>query len=247
MTTTSLYVSSAGASARLSELDIVANNLANADTTGFRSDEPTFATALEAALIGESGRPASRAPIHSFVETGPPATRHTSGAASHTGSALDVAIDGPGFFQVQTPGGTRYTRAGSFRVDASGALVTSAGHPVLGDGGPITVGPRSGQITEDGGLVDIDGSPIGRLSVQVFDDPGALVKEGSNLFRAPPLAERSPAVDLKVLPGMLEGSNVQPSAELARLVALQRAYDASMQVLEADDSASRRLIQEVSS
>jgi len=247
MTTTSLYVSSGGATARLSELDIIANNLANADTTGFRSDEPTFATALESALLGVRGRPVPRAPIHSFVESGPPATRHTSGAAARTGSALDATIDGPGFFQVQTPGGTRYTRAGNFQIDERGTLVTTAGHPVLGNGGPISVGARSARITADGSLVDLDGNPVGRLSVEVFDEPGELVKEGANLFRAPLLASRSEASDPKLLPGMLEGSNVQPASELARLVALQRAYDATMQVLEADDSASRRLIQEVSS
>lgn len=247
MTTTSLYVSSGGATARLSELDIIANNLANSDTAGFRSDEPTFATALESALLGVRGRPVPRAPIHSFVESGPPATRHTAGAAARTGSALDATIDGPGFFQVQTLGGVRYTRAGSFQVDESGTLVTTAGNPVLGNGGSINVGTLPAQITADGSLVDSDGNPIGRLSVEVFDEPQELVKEGGNLFRAPPLAERSEASDLRLLPGMLEGSNVQPAAELARLVALQRAYDATMQVLEADDAASRRLIQEVSS
>ena len=247
MTSTSLWVSSNGATARLSELDIIANNLANADTTGFRADEPTFAIALEAALVGAAGRPVSRAAIHSFVETAAPTTRQVSGAAAHTGRDLDAAIDGTGFFRVQTPAGTRYTRAGSFQVDVTGALVTPAGHPVLGAGGPITLGRRSARIDTEGRLVDSQGQALGRLSIEVFEDPDVLVKEGASLFRAPELAERRPATDLKILPGMLETSNVQPASELARLVALQRAYDAAMQVLEADDAASRRLIQEVSS
>jgi len=247
MTSTSLWVSSGGATARLSELDIIANNLANADTTGFRSDEPTFATAMEAALLGATGRPASRGTIHSFVESGSPATRHVGGPTTGTGRDLDVAIDGPGFFRVQTPEGTRYTRDGSLHVDRTGTLVSSAGHPVLGDGGPIAVGPRHAGIQPDGRLVDVDGNTVGRLSIEVFDDPGDLFKEGANLFRAPDLAPRSPATEVKLLPGSLEASNVQPAAELARLVALQRAFDATMQVIEADDAASRRLIQEVSS
>jgi len=127
MTATSLYVTSTGATARLSELDVIANNLANSDTAGFRSDEPTFATALEAALLSASGRPVSRAGIHSFVETGPPAVRHVTGSPSRTSAPLDVAIDGPGFFRVETAAGIRYTRAGSFQIDATGAATP---HPL---------------------------------------------------------------------------------------------------------------------
>ncbi len=245
MTTTSLYVSSGGASARLSELEVIANNLANADTPGFRADEPTFATALEAALVDVRGRALPGTRVHSFVDTGVAATRHLSGPVHRTGGALDVAIDGPGFFELETPEGRRFTRAGNFQVDASGALVTPAGHAVIGAGGPLQVSNGPAHFTADGGLIDRDGNPLGRLAVQVFDDPDVLRKEGGNLYSAPESAEPEPATALRVMPGSIEGSNVEPAMELARLVVLQRAYDASMQALEADDSAARRLIQEI--
>lgn len=243
MTTTSLYVSSTGASARLSELEVIANNLANANTTGFRSDQATFETALEASLVGTRG-PGGK--MHSFVQTSGASTRHVAGAVTRTGGELDAAIDGPGFFQVETPAGVRYTRSGAFHVDPAGNLVTSSGHPVNGAGGPIQLGSRSGRIQADGNLIDAEGNSIGRLAIHIFDDPNVLHKEGANLFQAPEAVTPNNAADMRLMPGLLEGSNVQPAAELARLVALQRAYDATMQVLEADDTASNRLIQEVS-
>lgn len=245
MTTTSLYVSSGGASARLSELDIIANNLANASTPGFRSDEPTFATALESALMNAAGHAMPGTRVHSFVDTGVAATRHANGPANRTGADLHVAIDGPGFFEVETPEGPRFTRAGNFQLDRDGTVVTPAGHPVNGAGGALRVTNGPGRFLADGSLIDSQGNSLGRLAIQVFEDPNDLRKAGGSLYSASEGLERRPPDSLRVMPGSVEGSNVEPAMELARLVALQRAYDASMQALEADDSAARRLIQEI--
>jgi len=242
---TSLYVASAGASARLRELEFAANNLANASTEGFRADTPTFREALGASLLDASGEPTTETAIYVFTGSSGPSTRQRPGAFVRTDAPLDAAVDGEGFFSLQTPGGVVYTRAGQFRVDRAGLLVNPDGHPVLGDTGPIAVGPRSARIQPDGQVVDGDGEAIGRLSVMRFEDPSQLRKRGQNMFEAPPLARRVPVDDASLIPGGLEGSNVQPMEELARLVALQRAFDASLQALEADDTASRTLFQEV--
>ncbi len=245
VSTTSLYVSSTGANARLRQLEIVANNLANSDTKGFRADQASFRDALAASLDG--ARAAGRGSgLHVLVRTRGPAVRHQAGPVARTGGALDAAIEGPGFFAVQTPSGTRYTRAGSFRVAPDGLLATRAGYPVLGSGGPIAVGSRAVRIREDGQLVDPQGAPLGQLSVEIFDDPSLLTKEGENLFAAPRTAGRQRAPALTLIAGALEGSNVNPMQELAQLVVLQRAFDASMEALQADDAASQKLNQEVS-
>ncbi|MEM7409223.1 MAG: flagellar basal-body rod protein FlgF [Myxococcota bacterium] len=243
MTTTSLYVSSAGADARLKQLEMVANNLANADTDGFRADAASFGRALTANL--ESADAERSLGLHVFVNTQGPGVRHVSGPVTRTGGDLDVAIDGPGFFSVQTPAGVRYTRAGGFQVDPAGQLISTAGHPVLGDGGPINVGPGAARIDADGQIVSATGGVLGRVAVDLFEDPSQLSKAGENLFEAPPLARRQPAGVRNLVPGSVETSNVKPMQELAHLVVLQRAFDASMEALQADDAASNRLIQEM--
>ena len=222
---------------------MVANNLANADTDGFRADAASFGRALTATLASEE--PRAKIGLHVFVNTQGPGVRHEAGPIARTGGALDVAIDGPGFFSVQTPAGVRYTRAGGFQIDPGGVLTTSAGHPVLGDGGPITVGAGAATIDGDGQIVGADGAVVGRLAVDVFEDPSQLQKAGENLFEAPVLARRQPAAVRSLVPGGVETSNVKPMQELAHLVVLQRAFDASMEALQADDAASSRLIQEI--
>ena len=239
--TTSLYVSGAGASARLRELEITANNLANASTGGFRADAATFREALSASLVGDR----TRAPLHVFTGTSGQATRHQTGAFQHTGAPLDAAIEGDGFFEIQTNQGTAYTRSGSFRVDRNGLLITPEGHAVIGESGPIAVGPVPAKITPDGRLVGEDGAELGRLSLVRFEDPSELNKRGANLFEAPALARRNPVEGIRLNPGGVEGSNVDPMKELAQLVSLQRAFDASIQALEADDTASQSLFQEM--
>jgi flagellar basal body rod protein FlgG len=241
-----LYVSAAGAMARLRQLEILANNLANLDTTGFKADQPLFQATLESALLDAEGRPAPGAPGLSFVEPREVRTDHTAGSVSRTGGALDAAIDGPGFFVVDTPAGARYTRAGSFVVDSEGDLATPSGHLVLGEGGPISVGNRPVRILSSGDVVDQEGAVAGRLRLEAFDDPSLLIKEGEGLFRAPPMAVGLPVETISLVEGALELPNVHAVRELANLVTLQRAFDVSMQILRSDDAATEGLLREVS-
>lgn len=242
---TSLYLSGVGARARLTQLEILANNLANADTAGFKADGAQFESLLEAALSDGRGRSVGGG--LAFVGNGAVRANHEQGPIVSTGGGLDVAIEGPGFFQVQTPDGVRYTRSGAFSIDARGQLTGPDGHPILGVGGPIAVGANGARIDSTGRVLAADGRELGKLLVEEFFEPELLVREGGSLFRAPIDAVGMPVESLTLVPGAIEQSNVKPAHELTQLVILQRAFEASLQALEADDAASRRLIEEVSS
>lgn len=244
---TDLYLALSGAMTRLRELDVVANNLANAETTGFKRETPIFAVALEASLRDVTRERVGGVPGRVFAETRATRLDLAPGPIARTSGPLDVAIDGPGFFEVETPAGPRYTRAGSFVVDPQGRLTTPDGFPVLGTGGPIAVGDRPVEIRASGAVVDDREDEVGRLRVVRFDAPENLVKEGSGLFRAGEDLAPLPVENPELIERSLERSNVRPVEELASLVALQRSFDAAMRVLETGDRVTGQLLREVSS
>jgi flagellar basal-body rod protein FlgF len=227
----------------MTQLEMVSNNLANSDTPGYKADEPLFAAALGMALEDEQGR--RDAGALEFVSAAGTHVRHENGPIEHTGRTLDVAIQGNGFFLVKTPQGIRYTRSGAFSVNAEGELAGPAGHPLLGASGPISVGSAGVRIERDGSVVSQTGAALGKLQIEEFLEPEKLQKQVEALFAAPielvGLPVESPQLEL----GSLEQANVQPVHELAKLLILQRAFDASMQALAADDHASGRLIEEL--
>ena len=238
-----LYLSGVGARARMTQLEMVANNLANADTPGYKADEPLFAAALGMALDDELGRRHEGA--LQFVSSGAAQVRHESGSVAHTGRGLDVAIQGAGFFLVKTPDGIRYTRAGAFSVNAAGQLAGPGGHPVLGASGPIQVGRTAARVERDGSIVSDAGAVLGKLQIEEFLEPEKLRKQGESLFEAPSDLVGLPVENPQLEVAALEQSNARPVNELAKLLILQRAFDASMQALAADDAASGRLIEEL--
>jgi flagellar basal-body rod protein FlgF len=165
-------------------MDIIANNLANVSTTGFKREMPMFEELL-AAVETETG--ALREV--SFVRDWGVLRDMTSGALLQTGSALDVAVEGDGLLVVRTAAGDRYTRDGHMKLDAQGRIVTSNGDPIVGDGGPIAVPPGQGEIKiAQDGTVSTAAGTIGRFRLVAFP-PGALHKEGKNLYSADALAE----------------------------------------------------------
>jgi flagellar basal-body rod protein FlgF len=238
-----LYLSSVGARARMSQLEMVSNNLANADTPGYKADEPLFSAALGMALEGENGRRHEGA--LQFVTTPETRVRHESGPLAHTGRNLDVAIQGDGFFLVQTPEGIRYTRAGALSVNADGKLAGPGGHALMGTSGPISAGSGGVRVERDGSVVSDAGAVLGRLQLEEFLEPEKLQKQGESLFVAPIDLVGIPVDGPQLEVGSLEQSNVEPVHELAKLLILQRAYDASMQALATDDRVSGRLIEEM--
>jgi len=227
----------------MTQLEMVANNLANADTPGYKADEPLFSAALGMALEDEVGRQ-HRGALQ-FVSPAQEGVRHETGSIARTGRTLDVAIQGDGFFLVQTPDGIRYTRSGAFTIDADGKLAGPGGHPVLGAAGPIAVSGSGAHIERDGRVVSDTGAVLGKLQIEEFLEPEKLQKQGESLFVAPIDLVGLPVENPRLEVASLEQSNVQAVQELAKLLILQRAYDASMQSLAADDSASRKLIEEM--
>lgn len=242
----SMWVGLSGAIARLREIDVVSNNLANADTVGFKRERLAFATTLQSAVSDLGVGPAAGAPGRAFTAEAPGGIDPTGGALAQTGEPLDVAIDGKGWFEIQTPEGMRYTRAGAFVVAADGTLTTQAGDPVMGAGGPIATGDGHATVLPSGDVLDRSGAAVGRLRVVEFA-PNGLEPSGSNLFvPRPDAAPPTEVTDVRVAPGALERSNVQPVAELAALVLLQRAFEVSMRSIQSDDESTQRLIEELS-
>lgn len=196
---------------------VAANNLANANTDGFKADRLTAHLAADG--------------------TYPVAVQHTDleqGALHQTGRSLDFALEGPGFFTIATPEGERLTRGGSFRLDAAGRLVTADNDPVLNDQGQaLILNGADIQVGTDG-TVTVDGAPAGRLRVATVENPSAMLKAGGNLFiPGGPLHDVEGSV---VRQGHLELANVDPVLSTVDLVTIQRAYTANLDALKAMDS-----------
>lgn len=238
-----LYVAASGAMARLRDLDVVSNNLANSGTPGFKREESIFRSVLESSLRGANGILERGAPGRSFVSTESVAIDFSSGSPQNTGSAYHAMIDGPGFFEIQTAIGPRYSRAGNFVVNTLGELALPGGQPVQGDAGPIVVGGAAIEISPSGEVSDGEGNLYGKLKVVRFPDVSRLLKDGRSLFAAP--ADLDPEVeeDVRLIPESIEASNVVAAQELAGLVILQRAFEASVKALQMDDQNTERLIE----
>jgi flagellar basal-body rod protein FlgF len=234
------------------ELDIVANNIANIDTTGFKADSAAFSQFLMPGT--HDGMFSGKDQRVSFVEDRSSWIDFSPGAISQTGNPLDVAIDGKGYFSVQTARGQRYTRNGSFAIDASGQLVTSEGDQVLGTGGPIIFQATDHNVTiSPSGIVTArDGSGTtsaqrGQLQIVSFDKPHNLQKDGGSTFMAPPSVTANPAPpNTRVVQGVLEKSNVHPIAEMARMIEITRSYSDIAAILQQQGDMKRTSLQQLS-
>lgn len=222
------------------EMDIVANNIANADTTGFK---------VESLMTKEQpGPPAftlqGPRPIK-FVAADGVARDFGQGGLHRTDSPLDLAIEGPGFFKVTTKNGDRFTRDGRFRTDDTGRVTDQNGNPVADDGGgEITIDPQKGgeiSVSPDG-VVSQGTERIGKVGVFTFANLGALEKTGDNLYQNASNQQPTPATDSKVRQGMLEGSNVNPILEITRMIEVSRAYEQTTQMMASQSDLSRNSV-----
>jgi flagellar basal-body rod protein FlgF len=228
------------------ELDVVANNMANVNTRGFRRDAMTFQEYLMP-VASADGFPAPDKKL-SYVEDLSTFHDFTKGPLEQTGNPLDVSLADGAFFAVQTPGGTgeRYTRNGAFQIDKDGRLVTGDGLPVLGESGPIVLDPQNPEITiaEDGTVSNKDGTR-GRLKIVSFADPQKLTKEGASLFVAP--ADQAPQTlgrdAVRVMQGVVEGSNVRPVLEMSRMIEINRAYSSLAAMVQHNDDLRKTAIE----
>jgi len=212
------------------EMQIVAHNIANASTTGYRA---------EGLVFSEFVRRTEGGPSLSMARGNIPVTSHAQGALSSTGGPFDFAIEGEGFFLIETPEGERLTRAGAFALSANGDLVTADGFRVLDVGGaPVFVPPDIGQpgLAADGTLSG-DGRPLAQLGLFRPAGDGALSRAGGNLYDAPNGIE--PLAEGRIRQGFLEGSNVDPMGQIARLIEVQRAYEMGQSFLETENQRVR--------
>jgi flagellar basal-body rod protein FlgF len=215
------------------ELDSIANNVANASTSGYRRD---------AFIFSEFVKALDARPSMSQTRVGGRLLDMANGEMTNTGSPLDVAIAGPGFFRIETPTGALLTRAGAFSLNAEGVLVAHDGSPVGGEGGaeivvPADAGPLS--IAEDG-TISADGAPLGRIEI-VNADPTTLSRAGDTRFR--PAGEFEPVANPRMRQGFIEASNVNPVLEIARLIEVQRSFEIGQQVLADENDRARRAIE----
>ena len=216
------------------EMRVVANNIANLSTSGYRREGVVFAEMVQA-LTAEGGSVAMTA---ARART----TSDMQGPVRQTGGTFDLAIEGPGFFEVETPGGVRLTRAGSFTRNEIGEIVSNAGHRLLDSGGaPIFVPPNARSIAIAGdGTITADAEPVAQISRVTVDDPNGLIREDGVLFRTDGPTQQ--AENGAILQGFVEGSNVNPVAEIARMISVQRAYEAGQALLEREDQRIREVL-----
>lgn len=222
------------------QLDVIANNLANMRTAGYKGETLMFEEYLspDASIQDMEGGDSQ---LSYVIDVGM-ARDFSAGQFEQTGNPLDAAINGTGWFAVETPGGTRYTRDGAFKIGADGQLVTGAGHPVLAKSGPVTFDPEETNITfaPDGTIASSVGEK-GQLRIVSFEQEGLLEKIGENLYSSP--APEQPATDFRLAQGMLERSNVKPVIETARMIEVTRAYTTTSQSLEQMQTLRRDAIE----
>lgn len=240
-----LYESAAGMLTHEYRQSVIANNLANADTAGFKQDSTSFAERLTASEAG--GRSGPSNPLYDDlgggVWVGRARTNFSPGPLAPSELPTDVALDGPGFFAVQGAGGPLYTRDGRFLMAPDGSLVAAVDNaPVLGPAGqPLRLNPRRGQpMFANDGTVMQDGVRVGQLGIADFADYAALRKVGTNRFDArgqAPVA--SPA---EVRGGYYEQSTVEPVQELVKMIEAARAYQLNAQMVSMQDQSVGRLI-----
>jgi flagellar basal-body rod protein FlgF len=234
------------------ELDIVANNVANIDTTGYKADNAAFTQFLMPhASDGDFSGNDRRV---SFVQDRASWIDFSQGAIQHTGNPLDVAIKGDGYLEVQTPQGVRYTRNGALQINAAGQLVTSDGLQVLGNNGPITFQPTdhdviispSGIITVREGNNPAD-APRGTLQLAGFDQEQLLQKDGGSLFAAPAGVNPTPPPQgTTIVQGAIEKSNVNAVAEISRMVQITQSYNDIANVLQQQSDQRRNALTQLS-
>lgn len=208
------------------EMQVVANNIANSATTGYRQ---------EGLIFGEYVKRTGGGASISMATANIRQTSHLQGGLTLTGNQMDFAIEGDGFFLIETPSGERLTRAGSFSLSAEGDLVTPDGFRVLDAGGaPIFIPPDAARLgVSADGTISADGRLLGQLGL--FDplDRSGLIREGGVMFRAD--AGTAPSEDSRIVQGFIESSNVDPIGQIARMIEVQRAYEMGQSFLDAEN------------
>jgi flagellar basal-body rod protein FlgF len=232
------------------QLDVVANNVANINTTGFKADRSLFEEYLRSPAHEDNFMRADRRV--SFVHDRATFHDFAPGPNEQTKNPLDISIDGKGFLVVQTPAGERYTRDGNLQINNQGQLVTQSGYPVLGNSGPIVFQQTDKQINiaPDGNVTVLEGtnridSVRGKLRVVSFADPQKLIKEGGNLFAAGQGIAAQPDATSRINQGFIEKSNVNSVHEMSRLIEITRTYAQISSMLQQQHEMHRTAVEKL--
>lgn len=267
-------------------LDAISNNLANADTTAYKTDEPIAKAFPELLLrrvntdiiqlpysesvpvLGSLDKAPVVGRLGTGVELNEVFTEYTQGAMKETKNPFDLAIEGQGFYVVQTPYGERLTRNGSFMLGPEGLIVTKEGYPLLGENGPLQVKANNIVIDEDGKVFQNNkfaGAPnrlvsleenqwddtvmIDRLKIVNVEQPRYLQKQGGSLYLDNENSGMAMVIGEgerpKTVQGFLEASNVNPVTEMVKMIEVNRAYEANQKVIQAEDQAAEKLLTQV--
>lgn len=222
-------------------MDVIANNIANVSTPGFKRESAKFEELVQ--RVKPSDDPASPRSL-SFVRDAGIVRDVSGGRFDSTGAPFDLAINGKGYFAVQTAAGERYTRNGHFTLNADGIIVTEDGNPLLGDGGPISVTVDDGDVSigPDGTVTGKQGQ-MGKVRLVDFANERALTKQGTSLYSTTQAS--LPAANAVITQGMLESSNVQPVVEISRMIEVMRSYEATATLSKSADDMKRQAIQKL--
>jgi len=223
---------SAVAERQMARHQIIANNLSNVRTAGYRREIPVFSS-----LISQALSPAEQAQSASL-------TSFEQGDIETTGNVLDLAIQGEGFFKIMTPGGIRYSRSGVFRLDGEGRLTTAAGDAVQGQQGEIRIAGKE-IIVERNGVLRVDGQETDRLALITFPDPSSLRREGGGLFSLEGRQQEQEVEAPVILQGHLEMSNVNQIEEMVNLIDALRTYEAYSKVIQYKDELKGKIINDL--
>ncbi|MEC9489226.1 MAG: flagellar basal-body rod protein FlgF [Halanaerobium sp.] len=240
-----IYTAAAGMAAAQLRQDIITNNLANADTPGFKRDgivQGEFPRIFLSRYDGDEEQPLGSLGLGSRVDD--QYTDFGQGTLRETGNPLDVAIVGDGFFAVQTPAGQRYTRQGHFVLDGQGFLTTPSGNRIMGQEGPIQV-QRGSRIVIDGqGNLLQDGQYLDTLQIVNFNEPSRLAKEGNGLLDGQGMVPEAMASP-RLQPGYLEGSNVNLIREMTGMIEAVRYYQLNQRLISLQDQTLDKAVNQV--
>jgi len=267
-----LWPAVSGAMARDAQIEVISNNLANVNTNGFKRDDVTFKEYLsKKETLDAVPEDIPRSPIkdkdlyrldgrdQSFVVVNGTHTKFATGGFKVTDNPLDIALDGPGFFEISTPNGIRYTKAGSFKLAPDGKIVTSDGHPVLASGGEgnanapaagreISIADREGALhVNDQGEVYMGDDKVAQLGIVEFGDLNQIRKIGGSNFENKNPAANPPQVAVKTLTkqGLVETSNVNPVQEISNLIRANRMFEQDLKAMKTVNEMMSKEVNEI--
>ena len=250
-----VYSAVFGGTTQAIRMDMIANNLANANTTGYKKDKMSFVNVFQEhasdscdpnrTLNGDLAWP--EAVNVSQTRVGTVKVDYSQGAMKQTGNPLDLAIEGEGLFKVSTPNGMMYTRSGVFHLNGEGTIVDQHNNALQGQSGSLQIAGASNLIVDSQGQVLVDGNPVDRIGFVTFDDPQKLERIGQHMFRNPtenPATEK-PVENGTICQGFLEASNVQVVEEMVRMIEVSRAYNSDQKVMTTSADMDKKVTDSV--